>query len=181
MFIAMRFFTGAAGFAFLTVLCVYCAELAPAALRGLYIGFNGALCAMGFALATYFGVAFFYVPDEVQWRAPFALGTVLPIILTVGYVFVPESPRHLLMEGKREASFKVMMSQHGRNGHDDFARAEFYQMERQAELDMDQDASWKSFFNKKSIRQRAMIVSGVAFLSQSTGNLVINAYVSIPR
>ncbi|KIW80195.1 hypothetical protein Z517_06810 [Fonsecaea pedrosoi CBS 271.37] len=176
MFIALRFFTGATGFAFMTVMIVYCAELAPAALRGLYVGLNGALCALGFAISSYFGVAFYNVSDEVQWRVPVALGTVFPVVLTFGYLFVPESPRHLLMEGKKDASLKIMLRQHGRGKQEDFARAEFFQMEKQAELDMNSDASWKQFYTKPSVRRRVVIAIGLAFLSQSTGNLVINNY-----
>jgi MFS family permease len=177
MFIVLRFFTGASGFGFLTVMTVYCAELAPAALRGLYVGLNGAVCAFGFAVSSYFGVAFFNVSDTVQWRVPLALGTVFPLVVTIAYIFVPESPRHLLMQGRKEASLKVILSQHGRNGHEDFARAEFFQMEKQAELDLNNDASWKQFYSKPSVRRRVMIAAALAFLSQSTGNLVINNYV----
>ncbi|KIX98395.1 uncharacterized protein Z520_05696 [Fonsecaea multimorphosa CBS 102226] len=176
MFIALRFFTGATGFAFMTVMTVYCAELAPAALRGLYVGLNGALCALGFAISSYFGVAFYNVSHEVQWRVPIALGTVFPVVLTICYLFVPESPRHLLMEGRKEASLKVMLTQHGHGDREDFARAEFFQMEKQAELDMNSDASWKQFYSKPSVRRRVMIAATLAFLSQSTGNLVINNY-----
>ncbi|OAP62037.1 hypothetical protein AYL99_04240 [Fonsecaea erecta] len=176
MFIALRFFTGATGFAFLTVMTVYCAELAPAALRGIYVGLNGALCALGFAVSSYFGVAFYNVSNEVQWRVPIALGIVFPLVLTVGYLFVPESPRHLLMEGRKDESLKIMLRQHGHGDREDFARAEFFQMEKQAELDMQSDASWKQFYASPSVRRRVAIAVGLAFLSQSTGNLVINNY-----
>lgn len=178
MFIALRFFTGATGFGYLVLMIVYVSELAPAALRGLYVGFNGALDAFGFALSSYFGVGFFSASAEVQWRVPLALGTVFPLVLTVVYIFLPDSPRYLLLKGRRDEALKVMMSQHGRNGHQDFARAEFFQIERQAEMDKDADSSWKYFLGTRSVQRRIAIACILAFLSQSTGNLVINNYVS---
>ncbi|EXJ76372.1 uncharacterized protein A1O5_00880 [Cladophialophora psammophila CBS 110553] len=49
-------------------------------------------------------------------------------------------------------------------------------MEKQAELDLSSDVSWKQFYSKPSVRRRVLIVITLAFLSQSTGNLVINNY-----
>lgn len=179
MFIATRFFTGMVSFGILVIMIVYVAELSPAALRGLYVGFNGAITALGYALSTYIGVGFFHAQAELSWRMPLAIGAILSFIFTIVYIFVPDSPRNLLLKGHREKSLNIMLKQHGRRGHEDFARAEFFQMEQQIELDASSDASWKYFFTTPTVQRRIVISCILAFLSQSTGNLVINNYVSV--
>src|SRR6201996_910254 len=154
MFLTVRFFCGMAGYGFMPVLSAYIAELAPAAMRGLYVGMCGATCALGFALSSYMGVAFYSTNDAVQWRVPLGLGAIIPLICGIIYLWIPESPRYRLMHGRLEEALAIVMSQHGRPGHEDFARAEFYQMEKQAQMDMEQDASWKLFLFKASVRKR---------------------------
>lgn len=178
MFLALRFFVGAAGYGFMPVLSAYIAELAPAAMRGLYVGMCGATCALGFALSSYMGVAFWVTDNAVQWRVPLGLGAIIPLICGIIYLWVPESPRFRLMQGRRDEALAIVMSQHGRNGHEDFARAEFFQMERQAQMDMEQDSSWSLFLFKPSVRRRCIIVCALAMFAQSTGNLVVQNYVS---
>jgi MFS family permease len=47
----------------------YCAELAPPKMRGLFVGMNGINICIGYGLASYMGMAFYYAPyGEAQWR-----------------------------------------------------------------------------------------------------------------
>lgn len=179
MFLTIRFFAGMAGYGFMPILAPYIAELAPAAMRGVYVGLCGMTCALGFALSSYMGVAFYSTAAEIQWRVPLGLGAAIPLILVVIYFFLPESPRFRLMQGRHEEALQIVMSQHGMDGHEDFARAEFFQMQKQAEMDMTQDNSWSLFLLKPSVRKRATIVCALAFFAQSTGNLVVQNYVSL--
>ncbi|KIY00059.1 uncharacterized protein Z520_03744 [Fonsecaea multimorphosa CBS 102226] len=176
MFLTVRFFVGMAGYGFMPVLSAYIAELAPAAMRGIYVGMCGATCAFGFALSSYMGVAFWSTNDAVQWRVPLGLGAIIPLICGIIYLWVPESPRYRLMQGRRDEALAIVMSQHGQHGHSDFARAEFFQMERQAQMDMEQDASWSLFLFKPSVRRRCIITCALAFFAQSTGNLVVQNF-----
>ncbi|KAJ9614434.1 hypothetical protein H2200_002570 [Cladophialophora chaetospira] len=176
MFLTLRFFVGASGYGFMPVLSAYIAELAPAAMRGLYVGMCGATCALGFALSSYMGVAFWSTNDAVQWRVPLGLGAIIPLILGILYLWFPESPRFRLMQGRREEALAIVMSQHGQHGHADFARAEFFQMEKQAQMDMEQDASWSLFLFKASVRRRCIITCALAMFAQSTGNLVVQNF-----
>lgn len=198
MFIALRFFTGMGAYSFnligelntyLSFLArpeadearhsapIYTSELAPSNLRGFLVGLSGIWCAVGFAISTYFGIAFFYVNHAVSWRVPLALAVVWPLFMLVGAYWVPESPRYLLLRGKEDAARTVTLRQHVVNGDEDFARAEFLQMKTQAALDLEQDSSWLSFIRKPLYRKRALIVVTLAFIGQSSGNLVINNYV----
>lgn len=99
--------------------------------------------------------------------------------LVIGSFFMPESPRYLLLKNKDDAALAVILAQHSINGDEDFARAEFFQIQKQTELDRQLDASWIHFVTKKNIRWRAIIVIVMNSVSQASGNLVIQAYVSL--
>jgi MFS family permease len=94
MFIVGRVFAGAGSWGFLSVTPAYSAELAPPDLRGLMVGLNGITIALGYGLASYMGLAFFYTNDPVsQWRTPLGIALIWPLMM-IGICFlVPESPR----------------------------------------------------------------------------------------
>jgi len=160
---------------------VYTAELAPAELRGLFVGMNGVLIAGGYALASYMGLAFFFARDPAtQWRAPLGLALVFPFMMLTVIFFVPESPRWLLMQGRSDEAWKVISDLHADPSDPDseYARKEFYQIQKQTEIDRTLNPTWKEMFVKPSYRRRSIMAIVFAFIGQSTAILVVNNYVS---
>lgn len=109
---------------------VYTAELAPPEMRGFFVGMNGVLIAVGYAIASYMGLAFFYVKDSpaAQWRGPLGLALFFPIMMLVIICFVPESPRWLLMKGRHEEAWEIVSNLHSDPDDPDqaFARGELF-------------------------------------------------------
>lgn len=141
---------------------------------------NGVFIAVGYALASYMGLAFFFAKDPaVQWRAPLGLALIWPFMMLAVICFVPESPRWYLMQGRSEEAWKVISDLHtdSNDPNDSYARGEFYQMQKQTEMDRTLNPSWKQMFTKPSYRKRAMIAITFAFIGQSTAILVVNNYV----
>lgn len=83
---------------------------------------------------------------------------------------IPESPRYLLMKGRIEEARKVVFRLHARKDDPDneFARSEFYQMTKQAEVDRELEPGWIEMFRRPSYRKRSFIAMGFAFIGQST-------------
>jgi MFS family permease len=128
------------------------------------------------------GLAFFYSTNiSAQWRGPLGLALVWPILLLIVICFVPESPRWLLMKGRTEEAWKVVSELHTNPNDPDqeYARGEFYQMQKQTEMDRTLNPTWKQMFVKPSYRKRAIMAIVFAFVGQSTAILVVNNYVSI--
>jgi MFS family permease len=144
---------------------------------------NGVFIAIGYALASYMGLAFFFATDPAtQWRAPLGLALIWPFMMLLVIYFVPESPRWYLMQGRNEEAWKVISDLHSDPDDPDqsYARGEFYQMQKQTELDRTLNPSWKQMFMKPSYRKRAMTGIIFAFIGQSTAILVVNNYVKAP-
>ncbi|KAI1629151.1 general substrate transporter [Exophiala viscosa] len=179
MFIVARFFAGAGSWGFLAITPLYSAELAPPGLRGLMVGMNGVNIALGYALATYMGLAFYYVENpSAQWRGPLGIALIWPVLMVLVCFILPESPRYLLMKGRVDEAREVVFRLHAIKGDVDneFAREEFYQMSKQAELDRTMDPGWLEMFRRPSYRKRTLMAMGFAFIGQSTGVLVLNNY-----
>lgn len=184
MFIAFRFFAGAGSWGFLALTPLYTAELAPPKWRGFFVGMNGVLIGLGYAIAAYIGLAFYEgslhgVPPAWEWRSPLVIAIFWPILMVLIVRFwAPESPRYLLLKGRTEEAWAVVSRIHYVKGDEDqeFARGEFYQMQQQVEYDRTLSPSWLQMFGKKSYRSRMYVALGFAFLGQSTAVLVINNY-----
>jgi MFS family permease len=179
MFIVFRFFAGAGSLAFAALMPVYTAELAPPKLRGLFVGMN----AMGVAFASvtgpYMGLAFYFSKSPAaQWRAPLGLALIFPVAILLVLLMAPESPRWLLMVGRVGEAREIVMKIHFVKGDPDqeYARGEFYQMQKQTELDQTLNPTWKQMFTRPSYRKRIILACGFAFVGQSTAVLVINNY-----
>jgi MFS family permease len=105
------------------------------------------MIALGYGLASYMGMAFFYASDPVaKWRGPLGVALLFPIIMLAILPFIPESPRFLLMKGRVDEAREIVLKLHKIPGDPDneFARGEFYQMAKQAELDRTVRVTWVS-------------------------------------
>ncbi|KAJ7797744.1 general substrate transporter [Mycena olivaceomarginata] len=179
MFIVGRFFAGAGSWSFLAVTPIYTSEMSPPALRGLFSGMNGIHIALGYALASYMGLAFYFAKDPAtQWGGCLGIGLLCPAVMLVITCFIPESPRWLLMKGRVEEARSTVLTLHSYNADpgQEFACQEFSQMKTQADLDKTLNPSWLEMVHRASYRKRVLITAGFAIIGQSTAVLVINNY-----
>jgi MFS family permease len=143
---------------------------------------NGVLIAVGYSLASYMGLAFYFSTNvSAQWRGPLGLALIWPVFMLIIICIVPESPRWLLMQGRSEEAWQVISSLHADPADPDqeYARGEFYQMQKQTEMDRTLNPTWKQMWQKPSYRKRAVMGVIFAFIGQSTAILVVNNYVSL--
>lgn len=103
------------------------------------------MIALGYGLASYMGMALSYAPfGQAQWRGPLDIALLWPFVMLFIISIVPESPRWLLMNGKVDKARDIVLKLHEIHGDPDqeFARGEFYQMQKQTERDREMNASW---------------------------------------
>src|ERR1700761_9566868 len=73
---------------------LYQSEIAPPRIRGFLVGMHGVLICVGYALASWVGLGFYFVnASGAQWRLPLAIQCVPPLLLVLGVMFLPETPR----------------------------------------------------------------------------------------
>ena len=107
---------------------IYIAEIAPARKRGWLVSCNQLLIVIGLS-AAYFSNYFILkvVPDHLtNWRWMLGIETIPALLYFVTVLFIPESPRWLIMHGKNEKAIKIMT----RMGGSGYAENEYKEIKK---------------------------------------------------
>ncbi|KZO90717.1 general substrate transporter [Calocera viscosa TUFC12733] len=183
MFLVARFITGWGIGMMVVLIPIFQAEVSPPTSRGLLVGQHGAWIVVGYAVASWVGVGTFYSTNlSFQWRFPIAVGCIWPLGLLIFSPWVPESPRWLLLKGRRDEAWTIISKLHSRPGDPDdaYARDEFRQMVQQVQLDQaawDRGGGMKQVITKPSYRRRMWIGFFTQYAAQTTGAMVVNNYI----
>ncbi|KND87544.1 putative metabolite transport protein YwtG [Tolypocladium ophioglossoides CBS 100239] len=179
MYIVMRFITGLGIGALVTLVPLYQSEIAPPQIRGLLVGMHGVLICVGYALASWVGVGFYFVnASGAQWRIPLAIQCLPPLTLAFGVLFLPESPRWLLSKDRIEAafdSFKITRDD-SVAADEGIIRAQFEVLHRQLLHEKENAVSYADMFRLPHYRKRCIIGFLTMFGAQGTATLVINNF-----
>lgn len=136
---------------------VYQAELAHPASRGLIVGLAQQMIGIGFIVSTYvqthselalsprteltdhrwIGYGSLHAPDtsQFQWRFPLAFQVVPALVLAVGMIFLPESPRYLVEKEKYSEAVRVLRKLHFDGRNEDWIEAEYNEICRTIEAE----------------------------------------------
>jgi sugar porter (SP) family MFS transporter len=137
---------------------LYLAEIAPQHIRGLLVSLNQLTITVGI-LSAY--IVDYYYASSGNWRLMLGLGTVPAVILFLGSIFLPESPRWLVLKGLVEEAYHTLMR----------IRAA---CNVQRELDeikksvAQKQGTWRMLLSKK-MRSIVFISLGLSFFQQATG------------
>jgi sugar porter (SP) family MFS transporter len=104
--IAARFILGLAVGCASFVAPMYIAELAPKRIRGGMVSFNQLAIVTGILIAYIVNFALKGAPSE--WRWMLGLGAIPGLILAIGMVALPESPRWLVKRGREDEARDVL-------------------------------------------------------------------------
>lgn len=159
---------GGLGIGLTSTLCpLYNAEIAPARYRGRLVALN--------QLATVTGIFLVYFVNlwisnsgehawqvEYAWRWMFGVGAIPGIIFLIALLFVPESPRWLMKQGRREQAFTILNKIHG----SELAKLEVDDIEQSFKQ---KKGSFRELFQSPTLK--AALIGGVvlAVMQQFTG------------
>ena len=146
---------------------LYLAELSPKDKRGRMVTFFQLAITLGILLS--YVVGYIFGDAENAWRLMFWAGFVPAIILLVGMLLVPESPRWLLTKGRNEEALKVLNQL--RTSHE--AVAEYNETLKLLEEEKLNKSSWMELFMPK-LRIPLFIGIGIFAIQQFSG---INAII----
>ena len=147
---------------------LYIAEISPTKSRGTLVSMFQLLITIGI-MVSYLSDSAFAVPDgdpryiEV-WRPMFYVGVIPAIIMFVGMIFLPETPRWLISKGY-ESKCREVLEKVEEPGlvEDTISR-----MKADIEADKKNKVSWKTIFSK-DLRVPLIIAVGIMFVQQFTG------------
>ncbi|CAL5868250.1 uncharacterized protein PFLUO_LOCUS2474 [Penicillium psychrofluorescens] len=178
-------FTIGRNFAYLSVGLVenlvpaYCAEIAPSALRGLLAGSITFVVALGNLWGSGMSRAYVNETSDKGWIIPCGVQLIPPVIILCLIAFTPESPRWLLLKGKKDLALanlqKLRKREEVTNG---YVAAEIDAIEEAIALgySRETDSWWKIFTDPSNYGRRAWIVASLFIFRQTNGNQFVNSY-----
>jgi sugar porter (SP) family MFS transporter len=144
---------------------VYISEVAPPDQRGRLVTFFQLAVTIGILVAYLVGLAF----DPIEgWRWMLGLGAVPAIVLGLGMLRMPQSPRWLVMAGERYEARAVLSRI--RAGDPDTIEQEIVEIEKDVQ---EEPGTWRDLM-KPTVKAALVVGIGLAILQQVSGiNTVI--------
>ena len=149
---------------------IYTSEVSPAHLRGVMV----ALFAYWVNIGAIFGaVADNYTKDSLgkdSYQIPIGCLFIVPVFLSIGLCWVPESPRYLLHCGKDERARTSLKRLRGSSSTPEFLELEWAEMIRgvEEERSIAQSADWIDMFRGSDLR-RTLLCYGVIACQTASG------------
>jgi len=107
---------------------MYCAEVAPAHLRAIMVGLSTEGILIGSIIAAAMTNETQTRMDKTSYLIPLGVLLILPVLLAVGLIFVPESPRYLVTRGREDAAKKALETLRGDSMKPEELELEFVEM-----------------------------------------------------
>ncbi|MBB2206271.1 sugar porter family MFS transporter [Gluconacetobacter takamatsuzukensis] len=167
-----RLWLGVAIGATTQIVPVYVAELAPAERRGGLVSLFQLVFSLGLLLS--FFVGYLLSGTAECWRPMFMLGVIPALLLALGMVFLPESPRWLLHHQQERRAVSILYRLRGHHRH---VRRELNDVLAAGDADAPQ-AGWADL-RRRWVRPALVAALGIAALSQLSGPNVIVYYAPI--
>lgn len=138
---------------------LYISEISPQKQRGAMVALNQLAISIGILISYIVDYSFAY---SEAWRWMLALGFVPGLLLFLGMLYLPDSPRWILSKGHESQARHVLQKIRG-SKTDINAEIEAIQLTLQKEA-----SSWKAVFSK-AVRPVLWIGFALAFIQQVTG------------
>ena len=137
---------------------VYLSEMAPTEQRGALASLNQLMITIGIVLAYLINYAF--TPIE-GWRWMLGLAAVPALVLMIGVLFMPESPKWLLKQNREKEARKVMALTRDDQEIDD-------EVEQMKKIEAEKESTW-DVLKAKWVRPMLIVGSGIAVFQQFIG------------
>ncbi len=147
---------------------LYIAEISPTKSRGKLVSMFQLLITIGI-MVSYLSDSAFAVPDghpdfNSCWRPMFYVGVIPAIIMFVGMLFLPETPRWLISNNNEDKCREVLEKVE----EPQLVEEVISKMKADLETDRKNKVDWRLIF-KKWLRVPLIIAIGIMFVQQFTG------------
>ncbi|KZT35183.1 general substrate transporter [Sistotremastrum suecicum HHB10207 ss-3] len=178
MLIVFRVFTGLGIGVLTSITPSFHAECVPAKIRGRIVSVQLILCAVGLTTSFWVDYGCSYVNGQFAWRFPVALQCLFPIITIVLLLFLPDSPRWYVEQGRIDDARDVLIRLNG------VKMGEAILQEIQEAASLEAKVASNSYFdvfknNDQSFRYRTLLSIGSLFFQQMTGVNMISYYSAV--
>jgi len=159
---------GGLGIGITSTLCpLYNAEIAPTKYRGRLVALNQLATVTGIFLVYFVNLWISNSGDtawqiESSWRWMFGTGAIPGLIFLIALFFVPESPRWLMKQGRREEANSILKKIHG----EELAAQEIVDIEQSFKR---KQGTFSELFKSPTLRAALIVGVVLAVMQQVTG------------
>ncbi|KAK4233935.1 general substrate transporter [Achaetomium macrosporum] len=172
---AGRFLIGLANGYFMTFSQLYIQESSPARYRGWFLTAFQFFTSFGTLIGTIIDWATAGRPDKSAYLIPLGMIYIIPVILAVAMLFIPESPRWLILTGRYEEGVKALRWLRPVDADVDGEASEI-RAAIQKERELGSSASVVDMFTNPIDRRRTVIAVCAVTLQAASGSMFIIAY-----
>jgi sugar porter (SP) family MFS transporter len=162
---------------------IYCAEIAPPAIRGRLVGLYEMAWQIGGLVGFWinYGVNETMEPSHTQWIIPFAIQLIPAGMLFAGSFVIKESPRWLFSRGRREQGLRNLCWLRKLDENDVYMQEEVFAIDQaiehqRATVGMSFWQPFRTVFTDKRMRGRLLLGGSLFFWQNATGINAINYY-----
>ena len=157
---------------------VYQSEVTHPSLRGRFVSFQQWAITWGIMLQYFVQFGCSYINGTASFRIPWGLQLVPALVLTMGMLWFPESPRWLVDRGEEQEALQILADLHGGgNINDELVLLEWEEIKQQVHFERSEGA--KSYLDllKPGIRRRVFLGASMQMWSQLSGMNVMMYYI----
>ncbi|KAK3689540.1 putative hexose transport-related protein [Podospora appendiculata] len=194
--LAGRFITGMGVGSLAMIVPIYNSEVAPPEVRGALVALQQLAICFGIMISfwidygtNYIGGTTLETQSNAAWLVPICLQLAPAIILFVGMIFMPFSPRWLVHHGREDEARKVLSSLRGLSANHELVELEFLEIKAQSLFEkrsiaemfphLREPTAWNTFklqwvaiaklFQTRAMFKRVIVATVVMFFQQWTG------------
>lgn len=143
---------------------LYISEISPTKIRGALVSSFQLMITIGIVVSYFSDLAFADEANPYSWRWMFYVGLFPALILFIGMIFLPETPRFLLGTGKEELGRKVL----SRVEDPAIVEDAVNRIKEDIKKDKEEGIKWTEIF-KPWLRTPLFIAIGIMFIQQFVG------------
>lgn len=163
--IAARLITGLGAGQAICVTTIYLVEIAPLEIRGVLACLLQLYIVLGITIGYFISFGAQNLHGSIAWRVLFMIQGIIALILSIGMVFLPFSPRWLVQKGRTEEARRVLFKIRPQ----DKANAELAEIQTSMFADSENStANFREIFAKR-YRTRTMLGVFLMAFQQLTG------------
>ncbi|KAF8814578.1 hypothetical protein BYT27DRAFT_7129908 [Phlegmacium glaucopus] len=169
-----RLISGLAVGALSAAVPMYQAETAPRQIRGTLTATYQLFITFGILVAYCIGIGTRGLPGAQSWRTLVGIGLIWPVMLSVGILFMPESPRWLAAHGRLKEAERSIARAHGIKEQDEsgnkFVQVTVDEIAHQIEVESRLASGWISCFKPANkTLYRTLLAMSLQSFQQLTG------------
>ncbi|KAL7620157.1 hypothetical protein AAE478_009150 [Parahypoxylon ruwenzoriense] len=194
--LAGRFVTGMGVGSLAMIVPIYNSEVAPPEVRGALVALQQLAITFGIMISfwidygtNYIGGTTLGTQKDAAWLVPICLQLFPAVILFVGMIFMPFSPRWLVHHNREDEARKILANLRGLSADHELVELEFLEIKAQSQFEkrtvaehfpnLSEQTAWntfklqfvaiKSLFQTKAMFKRVVVASVTMFFQQWTG------------